>query len=251
MKTVAIKTLSEYIQTIEVFKTEWDQRNLWYRGVSDSNFKLIPSFYRSEFEIDCKEEHDIFNSFRLKAKLLIENSHNLDKIDWYSIMQHYGLPTRMLDWTTGSLIALFFALRDTNTETDRAVYVINPKDINWKIHNSPDIDNEIGWNDEIKILLDKYVPNIDLGEYPIAITPPHIDKRIFAQKGRFTIHGKSKKSIEEICELFSINLSKIIINESHIYDLKFELVETGITESVLFPDLEGLAREFIFEYVLD
>jgi hypothetical protein len=250
MESLKVKTLSEYLQIVETLKEKWKERELWYRGVGNVAYSLTPTLYRSEYEIDCKEEYSIFNDFRLKAKLLIPNSQSMERLDWYSVMQHYGLPTRMLDWTTGSLIALYFALRDTNAEVDRAVFVLNQSKINSTIHHL-DMNYESGRQQNYKELLDKYIPNLKIGEYPIAITPPYIDKRIIAQKGRFTIHGNLKDSLEDICDKFCIDIEKIIIEDPYVYLIKMQLVEAGITESVLFPDLEGLAREFIFEYVMD
>jgi hypothetical protein len=53
-----------------------------------------------------------------------------DPWDWYFLMQHSGAPTRRLDWTEGSLIALYFAVRDAardnDASADAAVWVLDP-----------------------------------------------------------------------------------------------------------------------------
>ena len=50
--------------------------------------------------------------------------------DWYFVMQHYGAPTRLLDWTEGALHGLYFALRNNYGYDDAAVWVLNP----WKFN---------------------------------------------------------------------------------------------------------------------
>lgn len=248
---IKIKNLSEYITVTEQLKKKWDVHELWFRGVGDSNYELIPSLYRGEFKVEADEEYAIFNDFKLKAKSYLNNGPVLSNLEWYSIMQHYGLPTRLLDWTTGSLIALFFALRDTNADKNRSVYIINQQKFNDKLHKFDELYESENWLKKRDEILLKQLPNTVIGEFPLAIIPPHIDKRIVAQKSRFTLHGSNRDSIENICDIHGINIARIDIDLSLVYSLKMELVQAGITESVLYPDLEGLAIEFIFEYVLD
>ena len=56
--------------------------------------------------------------------------------EWYFLMQHSGAPTRLLDWTEGALIALYFAVRNKLDETDAAVWVLNP----WSLN-----EHVLGW----------------------------------------------------------------------------------------------------------
>jgi hypothetical protein len=50
--------------------------------------------------------------------------------EWYFLMQHSGAPTRLLDWTEGALIALYFAVRNKLDATDAAVWVLDPWSLN-------------------------------------------------------------------------------------------------------------------------
>lgn len=157
-------------------------------------------------------------------------------------MQHYGLPTRLLDRTEGSLIALYFAVfyKDDNDKSDPCVWALNPFDFNRKLHNKPQIFLFTDKN------VEKYLPEIwanpTLPKNPIAFQPAYKSKRIAAQKGCFTIHGENKQPLEQFQNLSSC-LRKIVVNRDYLDFIKGELIVSGITESTLFPELSGLARE--------
>ena len=51
----------------------------------------------------------------------------LSKVEWYSLMRHYGIPTRMVDFTESALVALYFALSDCDAKHDFAVWCVNSK----------------------------------------------------------------------------------------------------------------------------
>jgi hypothetical protein len=77
---------------------------------------------------------------------------------------------------------------------------------------------------------------------PVAIQPPHYASRLTAQKGTFTLHGKSKKAIDEY-ESPGCWLSKIELDSEKLPEMKAELAATGITEAIVFPELPALCRD--------
>jgi hypothetical protein len=154
------------------------------------------------------------------------------KIEWLSLMQHYGLPTRLLDWTENPLIALFFALNE-NYNTVSNVWIIDPTYL-----STIDI-------------------NIDSIESLQLFFPKLVDNRIISQKGCFTIQPFPKNlenfiSIEELVEKENIGineLTKIIIpNDNEIKkEMLFNLINLGIDNSFIYPDLTGLCKQIKFE----
>lgn len=92
--------------------------SIFYRGQSDVSYRLTPSVLRDDRKF---REHEIYN------EIMIECAHEFDNCKLHneilSKMQHYGVPTRLLDVTTNALVALYFAC-EGNKHVDGAVYVI-------------------------------------------------------------------------------------------------------------------------------
>lgn len=95
------------------------QTNIYYRGQADREWDLIPSLFRWNKPNDSFHEHKLINAaVRKLYPKLSEFSSNLDKLVY---LQHYGLPTRLLDVTLNPLMALYFACQEQDGK-DGAVY---------------------------------------------------------------------------------------------------------------------------------
>jgi hypothetical protein len=245
-----IHNLSEYLTHISYFKNKWKNEELWYRGVSQSSYKLIPGIYRETiWSYDKENAYNLFHNFIRQAKQMTNTHCNLGKWEWYQMQQHYGLPTRLLDWTEGYLIALFFAVRNAQTSTDCSVWILDPFSLNKITINK----QAVLFTDELIMdkdddIVNTYLYDKDImPELPVAISPAHIDTRIKSQKSCFTIHGSYVDGFDQVYfkDKTNFKLAKLNISSS---DIKNELNYAGISESTLFPDLEGLARELRHKY---
>lgn len=101
---------------------------IWFRGLADVDWELTPGIFRAleEFYI---EETSMFHHFQLRVSEHRQTYHST--FDWLCLMQHYDMPTRLLDWTESMLIGLFFAVDDTQKHhRDGKLCVLNARQLN-------------------------------------------------------------------------------------------------------------------------
>jgi hypothetical protein len=156
-------------------------------------------------------------------------------------MQHYGVPTRLLDWTEGAMIALYFAVRSNKGDQDAAVWVLDP----WWL-NAVVIGREVVFetrNQEVSDYLAKAFSDRRLPSLPVAVAPPHVFRRMSAQQSAFTIHGSQPDGLSDVHGDGDRRLVKIAIPGPAITDIRKDLGTAGIVETTVFPDLEGLGKE--------
>ena len=227
----------------------------WYRGCGKSSYELIPTLYRhptSKSVGDLMDlESQIIDRFKERSMPYLPGRLTGDW-EYLFLMQHYGVPTRLLDWTENPFFALFFALlsadcKNSNGEKqysdDAAVWILNPVDWNqWALKEISFSGGILSFESDY---LQAYLPKTNweyMSDKPLAIYGVYNSPRIAAQRGVFTIFGKTTCKMESK-KFPETALSKLIIPKDHIASIFDELTSIGITDSSLFPDLEGLARE--------
>jgi hypothetical protein len=225
-KEIKINSFEEFINKIkEVTLRDHEKHIRLYRGHGDVNWGLIPKIGRPEYQVQTfiESEKEILNEFRRMAM-----QHNIDIKDYsnwdlIAIAQHHGLPTRLLDWTSNPLAALWFAFHlDDNFSGERCV---------WGLLTN-----------------DTYIANLTKGpltqERTVIFRPNHITRRITAQSGWFTTHKfiQDRNSFIplEKHKQYSSHLAKFILNNSLRKEILKTLEVLGINHYTMFPDLDGL-----------
>jgi len=234
------ETVGSFAQFHDVVRGE-DYGTL-YRGMKDvAKYELIPRVGRyvredPRFQKDKTEilprERQAFEAFEKQYVHHWPNPPDT-ALGLLALGRHYGLPTRLLDWTSNPLAALFFAVEEDaivegkKFNGDSVVYAL-PR---IPLHDITK-DDEHGRHGPLD-------PLRDLHEVCI-YSPDHIAPRIRAQGALFTVHPDPTRPFR------SARLLKIIIKNSARAEIKQRLFEYGVERQSLFPDLEGLASTIGF-----
>ncbi|MGA2990360.1 MAG: FRG domain-containing protein [Candidatus Korobacteraceae bacterium] len=296
----AIRTNSERWQEEDWRATECDEEMLlnnarivgqvWFRGHLNCDLSLRPRLYREDTRKYLRKghgspvpadeeanlldelfdlEHELRIDFTSYGHLLNEANQAKTATDWYFLMQHHGVPTRLLDWTTNALAALFFSLDEyrqrqelagdagTASGASIAIWMV---DAYWLAdHLSSEWSSPLlAWSADAC----RYIPPLEtliekmgdskalLPEHAMPIEPPAMHPRVAAQEGRFIIFGRTQDLVEEHLRLEQredcsgieeLRLAQIKFEVDDVEALLRDLAQLGVSRRTLFPDLAGLA----------
>jgi FRG domain-containing protein len=257
-QTYIAETLLKFMERIKEIERAWESKKdgepgLWYRGSRKSNWPLLPKLYRPHSTINelLSAEDEIREEFVRRAPGLTSYK-PANAWEWYFLMQHYGAPTRLLDWTENPQIGLYFALKDSDGLHDAVVWVIDPWWLNGIVlgkgysevlpAGSPGL-SEADARRYQPWLPDRFDAKAKLTtKLPVAIYPTQFDARIAAQRSCFTVHGRRRARLNELFPKPTDHLARIVIPSYATDDIRDELDDYGIDEAVIYPDLEGLGK---------
>ena len=238
MQTRVINSIASLIKALGK-ATNSKYGPVWYRGHACSSWKLEPHYDRLS---NPMKEEELVNRFRQNANLLLSHSpaKPLD-FGWIFLMQHYGVPTRLLDWTESPLVALYFAVEDrivAHQKEDGAIWLLYPQQLNKHSTREPSyipsFDDE--WLNTYSV--EQYSKGKDLGILPVAAIATRNNPRIQAQLGVFTISHLKKTPIEEIED--GKHCVKLTIPAAAKPAIMRELKTLGITRFQIFPELTSI-----------
>jgi hypothetical protein len=228
---------NEFLQEIKKANKELGNGDLiWYRGQNNFKEDLLPSLLR--YTNGIEKERYLYKGFKKFSDRILPKRDS----EWETLftMQHYGIPTRLLDWSETFGIALFFAAYYNSMEMqqfDAAIYLLNPLKLNdisgiKKIYRIPDEEKEFSYTD-IYWENKPFAPSS-----PIAIEPIFINERMLAQRGVFTVYGNS---IEPIEKAHPDVVKKVRLPKAAVPAALDFLQLANINAYTVYPDLSGIA----------
>lgn len=215
MKVFTVQTLESFM-SLQYGLPEMD----FFRGQSSSEYKLIPSigrrFKEGQEDVLKQYEKEVFEDFKRKYSMFTDARPKNDK-EFLFLAQHYGLPTRLLDWTYNPLIALYFACC-SNFDKDGIVY--QSYQFSRRVFNE-DKDDIFSF------------PAITL------LVPNMTDVRYKNQNGIFVLYPEPWK------EKFEFIYAKYIIHVQYKQNILSKLEKIGITRSFIMPSLDSLCKDIV------
>ena len=224
----------------------------FYRGLSDVGFSLKTSLSRNCGSKAAALERPLLENF---TKYVSIEDPTINSSIWKAMIigQHHGLPTRLLDWTHSTLVALHFA----NTEGDLSqlnkhdcvVWRIDAREINEKLPSKYreklkekktfifSVENLNSITDS----LEDYDKDLQ-GKAFVTLEPPSIDQRIVAQYSFFSVIPTGMDSIEDYLEQNTVNTVRYVIDRKLRWDLRDILDQLNMNERMIYPGTDGIAK---------
>lgn len=238
MNEVNVTSWQEYSEIV----SEKLYKRYIFRGHTKRKHRLETSLQRSFSTLSIRDdwqegrELEALKSFKSRAHLYLQHLPEKEKdLEWLSIMQHYGAPTRLLDWTYSPFIAAFFAFQEL--ERGCAVYEIDVKNLEHANHNSVPDD----W--ESRLVGEGSVT----GEFVAPYIPDYQNKRLVQQQGLFLVPSHINHDVEEIVNSYDET-------ESFMKKYTFKLSRNDLKNAIkrlkamnidnyrLFPGIDGLSK---------
>jgi hypothetical protein len=252
--TIVISNWNELvILTNDSLSSDWV-----FRGQRDVSWSLQSSLERyAGGRIPLEAERDVLNAFRRRAQYYLNGPGALPEadrlIEWLSLIQHHGGPTRLLDWTRSLFVALFFAIEDASgSDGHCAVWALDEHWIYFKA-----VDAIADRNDGTDFTADPhaYISEADFKrlvieaapEPVLPIEPWHQPDRVTLQQSLFLCQGNLNLSfldnLQQMAPNAADHIVKILVPVSLRPTILRRLrVQMNISRATLFPGIDGFTQ---------
>jgi len=237
----------------ELFESAWNPELGRYRsrdafrGLSDADYPLATSLIRLGGDFATLEHH-LLRNFKKYA-------HRSGTIQgpvwhWLALAQHYGLPTRLMDWTYSPFFALHFATANIEKfDIDGVIWAVNYVQAHALLPQplADQLTTEGANVFTVEMLSEKLSTLGELARmahepFAVFLEPPALDDRIVNQFAFFSLMSDPCAILNEWLERHPSIWRRIVIPAALKWEIRDKLDQSNITERVLFPGLEGLTR---------
>lgn len=222
--------------------------HLAYRGVACASWLTQTSLQRLGGPFD-RLERRLLRDFRKYAYPTIKH----DTSDWEVLVvgQHFGLPTRLLDWTFSPLVALHFATWDASVASEDAViWMVDYRALHARLPRQlREVMAEFGGDSFTIEGLSRLAPTVD--EFDrlagldslVLLEPPSLDARVSRQYAALSVAAGAAVDPSDILVRAGVDVARRIIIPAYLKaQARDRLDQDNITERMLLPGLDGLAQ---------
>ncbi len=236
-----------------------DNMQSWiYRGQSNESWPIVSSLsrYFNSFNLHegawCHQEERLLRIFKRKIHHYLNHlPKEGEAFEWLSLMQHFGTPTRLIDFSFSPYVSAFFAIHRTGT--DSAVWAIYPPkfdhDDSITLIDGSVLNPKEMWMRTKKSYEKNFLPGTN--NFLVMGEPEKMNQRIIAQAGTFVVPGVLDKPVESIITDNYVDgekcVKKIILKKEIRDEAMRDLYRSNITEATLFPGIDGMARSLAFD----
>lgn len=234
-----------------------------FRGQQDERWALAPTLERSESLYRDVDERRVFDYFSRRAAPLLPAAVNTDAsptVAWLSLLQHYGGPTRLLDFTRSPYVGAFFALEAPNDEgRPHAVWAIHPQRLQqWAARALVDAWNDVPTlerattlvQDQQETLVATSVLRGRSLDAIFPVEPFNFDSRQSSQQSLFLFAGSTARPFMDVLDGLPSDdwpfpqprLAKLVLPDAVRDEALDDLWSMNVTPASLFPGLDGLGR---------
>ena len=236
-----------------LYEESWQERlgrfrsDLVFRGQQDARADLSTSLARLGGDFVELEPH-LLRNFRKYAHSDLRNE---TFWDWLALAKHHGLPTRVLDWTHSPYVALHFATSElTCFDRDGVVWVVDyvraAEDLPAVLRSILDDERANSFTTEMVARAAPALPELDAlaaGEdFVLFLEPPSLDARIVNQYALFSLLSSPTAQLHDWLADRPGLARRIVVPAELKWEVRDKLDQANVTERVLFPGLDGIAR---------
>lgn len=255
-KEIELLSWSDFKNLAEKSKLEWI-----FRGQSNADWELQTTLERSNIIKTFPDfEDELIKEFIKGAKFYLKDEQApATLLEWYSLIQHFGAPSRLLDFSKSPYVAAYFAFEQANQENGKiAIWVVNKNFLFQKAleYFKGKIDKNAWTSYAFDDMTFQYAfEKSKEGDFNclFPVEPKNTNQRYYLQQAIFLCQGNPYESLTSQFgflgqELLEKTIMKITIPASEKKKAIRDLIKMNITRATLFPGLDGFAKSLVIKF---